>query len=89
MEGIVFKSTGSWYLVLTNESKEYKCRIRGKLRIKGLKTTNPLAVGDCVRISVEDRAQGLGIIEELLPRKNYIIRQAVKKVAMHISWRPT
>ena len=79
MEGIVFKSTGSWYLVLTNESKENKSRIRGKLRIKGLKTTNPLAVGDCVRISVEDRAQGLGIIEELLPRKNYIIRQAVKK----------
>ncbi|MEM9857928.1 MAG: ribosome small subunit-dependent GTPase A [Bacteroidota bacterium] len=79
MEGIVFKSTGSWYSVVTTENTSYKCRIRGKIRTKGLKTTNPVAVGDRVKIFIEDSDQALGVIEELLPRTNYIIRQAVKK----------
>lgn len=79
MRGIVSKSTGSWYTVLVTGKEEYRCRVRGKLRTKGLTTTNPIAVGDEVVISAENEQENLGIIEELLPRKNYIIRQAVKK----------
>lgn len=81
MEGTVFKSTGSWYAILAEDGIMYSCRVRGKLRIQGLKTTNPLAVGDQVIISVEDKGEHIGLVEKLVPRKNYIIRQAVKKAS--------
>ncbi|MEM6522212.1 MAG: ribosome small subunit-dependent GTPase A [Bacteroidota bacterium] len=81
MKGIVSKSTGSWYIVIVNNNESYRCRVRGKLRIKGLKTTNPIAVGDEVLVSVENESQKLGIIEELLPRRNYIIRKAIKRAS--------
>jgi ribosome biogenesis GTPase len=59
----------------------YKCRLKGKFKIQGLKTTNPLAVGDKVRFELEDVAENTGIIVEMLPRENYIIRKSVHKAA--------
>lgn len=76
MRGLVTKSTGSWYVVLTEDGKRVECRIKGKFRTKGIKTTNPVAVGDWVHIEMEPE-QATGIITVLEPRKNYIIRKSV------------
>ena len=76
MKGIVFRSTGSWYEVLAEDQKKYSCRIRGKLRLAGIKETNPIAVGDQVAFDLEDIG---GVITEILPRRNHILRQSVKK----------
>jgi ribosome biogenesis GTPase len=70
------RSTGSWYEILTDEGKTIACRVRGKLRLEGIKETNPIAVGDHVAFDLEN---GEGIIHEILPRHNYIVRQSVKK----------
>ncbi len=78
MEGIVTKSTGSWYQVLVG-SATYACRLRGKFKIKGLKVTNPLAVGDRVTLELEDGQQNTGVITEIMPRENYIIRKSTRK----------
>jgi ribosome biogenesis GTPase len=75
MIGVVTRSTGSWYDVLA-EGKKYECRIRGKIRLEGIKETNPVAVGDHVRIEIEE---GSHAITEILPRKNHMLRQSVKK----------
>lgn len=75
MKGIVIKSTGSWYTVRGEDANLYDCRIKGKFRIKGIATTNPIAVGDCVLFEKE-QGQETAIINELLERKNYIIRRA-------------
>lgn len=75
MEGVVIKSTGSWYNVLS-EGKVYESRIRGKIRLEGIKETNPVAVGDHVDIEIEE---GSHVITKILPRKNHILRQSVKK----------
>ncbi|MCQ2374754.1 MAG: ribosome small subunit-dependent GTPase A [Salinivirgaceae bacterium] len=72
-KGLVIKSTGSWYLVKT-ERGIVECRIRGKLRTKGLRTTNPIAVGDHVLFELEDN--GNGLISSIEERKNYIIRKS-------------
>ncbi|WP_405383810.1 ribosome small subunit-dependent GTPase A [Maribacter sp. LLG6340-A2] len=78
MVGIVYKSTGSWYTVKTNDGDFYDCRIKGKFRIKGIKSTNPVAVGDRVRFEVETIGDDtIGIINEIEERKNYIIRKSV------------
>ena len=53
MQGIVYKSTGSWYTVKTPNGKSYDCRIKGKFRLKGIKSTNPIAVGDYVEFELE------------------------------------
>jgi ribosome biogenesis GTPase len=76
MEGLVTKSTGSWYQVLTNEGQKYDCRIKGIFRTKGITTTNPIAVGDHVDFELEPE-QGTGVITKLQPRKNYIIRKSI------------
>jgi ribosome biogenesis GTPase len=76
MEGLVIKSTGSWYEVLTDEGKTINCRIKGKFRTLDIKTTNPIAVGDRVRVEPEPD-QETGLITTLHPRKNYIIRKSV------------
>jgi len=76
MQGIVIKSTGSWFRVATADKKEYECRIKGKFRLKGIKTTNPVAVGDKVLFELEDNEE-TGIINTILDRKNYIIRKSV------------
>jgi ribosome biogenesis GTPase len=76
MKGTVVKSTGSWYEVIGEDGKEYGCRIRGKLRLEGIKETNPVAVGDYVDFHVEE---GSHAITEILPRKNHLLRKSVKK----------
>ncbi len=77
MQGVVIKSTGSWYRVQTNEGAIYECRIKGKFRIKGIKSTNPVAVGDTVDFDIE-AGKNTGVISFIHDRKNYIIRKSVK-----------
>ena len=55
MKGTVYKSTGSWYQVKSEAGTFYDCRIKGKFRIKGIKSTNPVAVGDRVEFDIEDK----------------------------------
>lgn len=78
MKGIVYKSTGSWYTVKTAGGQTYECRIKGKLRMKGIKSTNPIAVGDVVDFELDKTADEVfGIISDIEDRKNYIIRKSV------------
>ncbi|WP_419212451.1 ribosome small subunit-dependent GTPase A [Maribacter sp. X9] len=78
MVGIVYKSTGSWYTVKSDNGDFYDCRIKGKFRIKGIKSTNPIAVGDRVFFEVETIGDDtIGIIDKIEDRKNYIIRKSV------------
>ena len=78
MEGLVMKSTGSWYQVLVDEHT-YACRLRGKFKIRGMKVTNPIAVGDRVVLEIEDPQENTGVITDILPRDNYIIRKSTRK----------
>ncbi|HET6243876.1 MAG: ribosome small subunit-dependent GTPase A [Bacteroidetes bacterium] len=75
MKGIVVKSTGSWYAVMDESRKIVNCRIKGKFRMQGIKSTNPIAVGDKVEFNIEDN--DTGIISEIEKRKNYIIRKSI------------
>ena len=75
-KGLVIKSTGSWYHVKSNEGDIVECKIRGKFRMKGIKTTNPLSVGDIVDYKVDEKT-GFGVIVKIHPRKNYIIRKSI------------
>ena len=78
MIGTVYKSTGSWCSVKTDEGKFYQCKIKGKLRLENFKSTNPVAVGDRVDFSLEHNdGENLGIIQNILERKNYIVRKSV------------
>lgn len=79
--GLVMRSTGSWYDVRSEEGDILQCRLKGKFKIMGLKVTNPIAVGDKVVYEIEDENRNTGIISEILPRENYIIRQSVHKSA--------
>ncbi|MEX8549222.1 MAG: ribosome small subunit-dependent GTPase A [Mucilaginibacter sp.] len=76
MQGLVTKSTGSWYQVQTANGDRFDCRIKGKFRMKGLTTTNPIAVGDQVDFEIEPDQQ-TGVIHKLHDRKNYIIRKSI------------
>ncbi len=76
MQGLVTKSTGSWYQVQTQDGTRFDCRIKGKFRIKDLTTTNPIAVGDQVDFELEPEQQ-TGVINKLHDRKNYIIRKSI------------
>lgn len=76
LNGIVIKSTGSWYDVKT-ENEVWNCRIKGKIRLKGIRTTNPVAVGDKVDFEIEDENEKLGVITKIHERNNYIIRKSV------------
>jgi len=76
MQRLVIKSTGSWYQVHAEDGEIYDCRIKGKFRIKGIQTTNPLAVGDQVDFELEPNS-GNGVIDKLHERKNYIIRKSI------------
>ncbi|NNC49852.1 MAG: ribosome small subunit-dependent GTPase A [Flaviramulus sp.] len=78
MTGHVYKSTGSWYTVKTELGHTYECRIKGKFRLKGIKSTNPIAVGDVVDFELEtDNNQKSGIIHKIHDRTNYIVRKSV------------
>jgi len=76
MIGRVLKSTGSWYEVAGEDQRNYACRVRGKLRLEGYKESNPIAVGD--RVEFEPSANE-GVILNILPRENHMLRQSVKK----------
>ena len=75
------RSTGSWYDVRSDEGEIMQCRLKGKFKIMGLKVTNPIAVGDKVVYEMEDENRNTGMISDILPRENYIIRQSVHKSA--------
>ncbi len=76
MKGTIVKSTGSRYWVRDEVGKVIMARIKGKFRMKGLKLTNPVAVGDLVEFEVEKTEEALGVIHKILPRENYIVRQS-------------
>jgi ribosome biogenesis GTPase / thiamine phosphate phosphatase len=80
-KGLVMRSTGSWYDVRDSQGHLWQCRLKGKFKIKGLKVTNPIAVGDKVLFEVEDQTENTGIILDIEPRENYIVRQSVHKTA--------
>ncbi|MDE6239952.1 MAG: ribosome small subunit-dependent GTPase A [Muribaculaceae bacterium] len=75
MDGTVIRNTGSHYVVETDGGVEINCKIKGNFRIKGIRTTNPVAVGDHVTIG-EQGPDGVAFITAISPRKNYIIRKA-------------
>ena len=82
-KGVVVRSTGSWYTVLTTDNETVECKIKGRFRIKGLRTTNPVAVGD--KVEIEMAPNGDAVITDIHERKNYIIRKATKlSKATHI-----
>lgn len=73
-KGLVIKNTGSWYQVKTDDGQLVECKIKGNFRLKGIRSTNPVAVGDRVQIAIN--AEGTAFITEIEDRKNYIIRKA-------------
>ncbi|MEN8115651.1 MAG: ribosome small subunit-dependent GTPase A [Bacteroidota bacterium] len=81
-QGLVIKSTGSWYTVEDENGKTFECKIKGKFRIKGIKNTNPVAVGDRVEftlqnVSADENEAKIGLIISISKRKNYIIRRSI------------
>ena len=71
MKGLVIKNTGSWYTVRTDDGQLLDCKVKGNFRIKGIRSTNPVAVGDVVTVNSE------GWITEIADRRNYIIRKSI------------
>lgn len=86
MTGTVYKSTGSWYTVKSEAGDFIECRIKGKFRMKGIKSTNPIAVGDIVDFELEESSdKTTGTIHNIHERKNYIVRKSVNlSHQMHI-----
>ncbi|MEO8235443.1 MAG: ribosome small subunit-dependent GTPase A [Flavobacterium sp.] len=86
MTGLVYKSTGSWYTVKSTEGDFMECRIKGKFRMKGIKSTNPIAVGDVVDYDLDENSDVVtGTITNIHERKNYIVRKSVNlSHQMHI-----
>jgi ribosome biogenesis GTPase len=78
MTGIVYKSTGSWYQIKSDNDEFYKCRIKGKFRIQNIKSTNPIAVGDKVEFDLEKKGdEETGVIKTIFERDNFIVRKSV------------
>lgn len=71
--GVVVKNTGSWYVVRTDDGRLFSCKVKGNFRLRGIRSTNPVAVGD--RVEVRTIVEG-ALITDILPRRNYIIRRA-------------
>ncbi len=86
MTGLVYKSTGSWYTVKSEQGDFIECRIKGKFRMKGIKSTNPIAVGDVVDYELDETSDAItGTIHHIHERKNYIVRKSVNlSHQMHI-----
>ena len=79
MQGTVYKSTGSWYRVKGEDGTFYNCRIKGKFRLEGIKSTNPVAVGDEVLFDlINEGDETVGQIHTILDRRNYLVRKSVK-----------
>ncbi len=77
MDGFVIKTTGSWYKVLATDGQSYDCRLRGSFRMKGNKSTNPIAVGDKVKFTLQP-SDNTGVITVIEDRKNCIVRRSTK-----------
>jgi len=78
LTGLVYKSTGSWYTVKSEQGDFMECRIKGKFRMKGIKSTNPIAVGDIVDYELDENSDAVtGTIHNIHDRKNYIVRKSV------------
>lgn len=75
MHGLVIKNTGSWYTVLTDDGQLFDCKIKGNFRLKGIRSTNPVAVGD--RVVIVPNQEGTAFITEIEDRRNYIIRKSI------------
>jgi ribosome biogenesis GTPase / thiamine phosphate phosphatase len=77
-QGLVIKSTGSWFTVESENGELFECKIKGKFRIKDIKSTNPVAVGDHVEFSIQSTSneKNVGLITSISERKNYIIRRS-------------
>ncbi|MEO8823009.1 MAG: ribosome small subunit-dependent GTPase A [Ginsengibacter sp.] len=82
MQALVYKSTGSWYVTRNEKGEECKARIKGKFKIDGITSTNPIAVGDVVEIDKEDGEESI-VITKIHDRKNYITRQSPHNKHMH------
>ena len=74
MHGLVIKNTGSWYIVCTDGNQLINCKIKGNFRLKSIKSTNPVVIGD--RVEIEMNPEGTALIKTIAPRKNYMIRRA-------------
>ena len=83
MNATVYKSTGSWYVVKSNDGETYNARIKGKFKIDDITSTNPLAVGDQVEIEMENEGEGSVVINRIIDRKNYITRQSPHNKHQH------
>lgn len=74
MNGLVIKNTGSWYTVRTDDGRDVESKIKGNFRLKDIKSTNPVAVGD--RVDIDINKEGTAFISEIMKRENYIVRRA-------------
>lgn len=74
MQGLVIKNTGSWYTVRTDDAQNVDCKIKGNFRLKGIRSTNPVAVGD--RVEIVRNQEGTAFITAICDRRNYIIRKS-------------
>jgi len=83
MQAVVYKSTGSWYVVKTRQGKVHPARIKGIFKIDGITSTNPIAVGDVVEVEMENEVEQTVMITEILDRKNYINRQSPSHRKQH------
>ncbi len=82
--GKVYRSTGSWYNVKTEDGKRFRCQLKGRFRMNDIRTTNPVAVGDEVDFLIHKEKE-VGVIQKIYPRRNYLIRKATKlSKASHI-----
>jgi ribosome biogenesis GTPase len=79
IKGLIIRSTGSWYEIRSESGKVFSGRLKGKFKLNGPKTSNPIAVGDWVMFFIEDEANQTVVIEEISPRTNYLIRKSVHK----------
>jgi len=83
MKGLVYKSTGSWYIVKTDDGTQYNARIKGVFKIDGITSTNPIAVGDHVELEMENETEGSLMITGIDDRKNYVARQSPSHRMQH------
>lgn len=83
MKAIVYKSTGSWYSIKDDSGKFWNARTKGVMKLDDITSTNPIAVGDAVQFEIEDELSSTAMIDEILPRDNYINRQSPRHKHQH------
>lgn len=83
MKGLVYKSTGSWYILRDPSGRSWNARTKGVLKLEDITSTNPVAVGDWVDFEIESDAQNTALIDQILPRHNYINRQSPRHKHQH------